>query len=35
MTDATPGRDATSRRTQRRGAFVHPMHEPLFSGDLP
>lgn len=35
MTDAMPKRNATSRCAQRSGAFVHPMHDVLFSGDLP
>lgn len=34
MTDAAPPRDAV-RRTQRSGAFVHPIHDTPFSGDLP
>lgn len=35
MTDAMPRRATACRRTQRSGAFVHPMHDVLFSGDLP
>ena len=35
MTDAAPTASADGRSTQRRDAFVHPMHDALFSGDLP
>lgn len=35
MTDAMPKCATPCRRAQRSGAFVHPMHDVLFFGDLP